>query len=92
MKYFALRYDVVDGFVERRAPFREQHLGLVREAYGRGEILMAGAVGEPPEGALLVFRGESAAAAEAFARQDPYVTHGLVVRWQVQPWHVVTGP
>ena len=92
MKYFALLYDTVDGFRERRAPFRESHLALVRDAHARGEILIAGAMGDPPAGALLVFCGESGSAAEEFARRDPYVIEGLVVRWQVKPWHVVVGP
>ncbi len=92
MKYFALLYDTVDGFLERRAPFRETHLALVRDAHARGEIFMAGAMGDPPAGGLLVFRGDSGSTAEEFARHDPYVTQGLVVRWQVKPWHVVVGP
>ena len=53
---------------------------------------MAGAVGDPPAGALLIFRGDSVAAAEGFARRDPYVLQGLVVRWQAAPWNVVVGP
>lgn len=90
--YFALRYEVVDGFVEKRVPFREEHLGQVREAHERGDLFMAGAVGDPPAGALLIFRGDSVAAAEGFARRDPYVLQGLVVRWQAAPWNVVVGP
>jgi uncharacterized protein YciI len=92
MKYFALFYDVVDGFVDRRMPFREEHLRLVREANARGEIVIAGALGDPPEGALLVFRVPSIGVAEEFARRDPYVTHGLVVGWKVRPWAVVVEP
>lgn len=92
MKYFVLTYDVVDGFRERRAPLREQHLGLVREAQGRGQLWMAGAVGDPPDGALLVFRAEHAGVAEEFARRDPYVTGGLVTDWRVKLWNVVVEP
>ena len=91
VKHFVLVYDAVDGFLEKRAPFREEHLQLVREAHGRGDIVMAGAVGDPPAGALFVFRGESAAVGEEFARRDPYVINGLVVQWQVKPWNVVVG-
>ena len=36
--YFALVYDVVDGFAERRAPYREAHLDLAQEAHRRGEF------------------------------------------------------
>jgi hypothetical protein len=91
MKYFVLKYEIVDDYVERRAPLRDEHLKLIREGHARGEIVMAGAVGDPPESALLVFRSESPAAAESFARADPYVTRGLVTRWTVQPWNVVVG-
>jgi hypothetical protein len=30
VRYFALLYDVVDDFVERRAPYREAHLASSR--------------------------------------------------------------
>jgi uncharacterized protein YciI len=92
MKYFALFYDVVDGFVEKRMQFREEHLRLVREAHASGQIVIAGALGDPPEGALLVFRAPSSVAAEEFARRDPYVRQGLVVGWKVKPWAVVVEP
>jgi uncharacterized protein YciI len=91
MKHFALIYDVVDNFVERRSPFRDAHLRLAREANARGSLLLAGALGDPPDGALLVFRAESPSAVEAFALADPYVTAGLVTAWRVRPWNVVIG-
>jgi uncharacterized protein len=91
MKYFALTYDVVPGFAERRMAYREAHLRLVRDAGGRGLLMLAGALGDPPDAALLVFRAESATPVEAFARADPYVTEGLVTAWRVRPWNVVFG-
>lgn len=91
MPYFALTYDVVPGFVDRRAPFRDAHLRLVGEAHDRGTLVMAGALGQPADGALLVFRGESADIVEDFARADPYVREGLVTAWRVRPWTVVIG-
>jgi uncharacterized protein YciI len=91
MKYFALTYDVVPGFAEKRMAVREPHLKRIRDAHDRGDLMIAGAVGDPPDGALLLFRGESAAAAEEFARTDPYVAEGLVTAWRVRPWNVVIG-
>ena len=67
MQYCVLEYEVVDDYVNRRAPFRQLHLGLIREAHARGDLRMAGAVGDPPEGALLLFRSDSSAVAEDFA-------------------------
>jgi uncharacterized protein YciI len=92
MKYYVLLYEVVDDMINRRAPYREEHLRLIRDGHARGEILMAGAVGDPPDGALLVFRAASSEVAEKFAREDPYVRNGLVVSWKVKPWTVVAGP
>lgn len=90
--YYALFYDVVDDMVTKRAPYRDEHLRLIREAHARGEIVMAGAVGDPPDGALLVFRAASPEVADAFARDDPYVKQGLVTNWKVKPWTLVAGP
>jgi uncharacterized protein len=92
MSYFVLRYDaVVDDYVNRRAPFRSEHLRLLREAHARGEVVMAGAVGENPDGAIFIFRSDTPGAAEQFVKQDPYVTNGLILTWRVQPWNVVIG-
>jgi hypothetical protein len=87
--YQLLFYDVVKDYVERRAPFRDAHLALAHAAEARGELLMAGAYGDPVEGSLLVFRAADASTAEAFARADPYVGAGLVRHWRVRPWHEV---
>lgn len=90
--YFVLRYDsVVDDYVNRRAPFRSEHLRLLREAHARGEVVMAGAVGDEPDGAIIIFRAESPEVAEHFVSHDPYVTNGLILTWRVQPWNVVVG-
>jgi uncharacterized protein len=91
MAYYALFYDVVDNFVERRAPFREEHLQLADAANQRGELVLAGALAEPADGALIIFRGDDPATASSFAEQDPYVKHGLVKHWEVRPWTVVVG-
>ncbi len=91
MPYYALFYDVVDDFIARRAAFRDEHLRLAREARARGELVLAGALADPADGALIIFQGESPSVAEAFARQDPYVKNGLVSKWKVRTWTVVVG-
>lgn len=89
--HYVLQYDVVDDMVTKRAPYREEHLQLIRDGHARGEIVMAGAVGDPVDGALLVFRAESPDVVDRFVAADPYVTQGLVIRWKVKPWTVVAG-
>lgn len=98
MKHWLLLYEVVPDYIERRAPLRDEHLRLVREAHDRGELALAGAFGDEldataprVEGAALVFRGDDRAAAERFAREDPYVKNGLVTSFRVCEWKVVVG-
>jgi hypothetical protein len=90
MPYFALFYDTVDNFVERRQPYRQAHLELIDAAHREGGLLLAGAL-EPGDGALLVFRTDTAADVERFAGCDPYVASGLVKSWRVRQWAVVIG-
>ncbi len=91
MDFYALFYDVVDDFVSRRTPYRDEHLRLAREAHRRGQLLLAGALSGPADRALLVFRTPDRTVVEDFARNDPYVTHGLVTRWEARLWAVVVG-
>jgi hypothetical protein len=84
-------YELSADYLARRGDYRIDHLGLARAAEARGELLLAGALTDPADGAVLVFSGDSPAAAEAFAKADPYVLNGLVTSWRVRSWHTVIG-
>lgn len=90
MKHFLLIYTLAPDYMERRPEFRGAHLALAKAAVERGELLLAGAL-EPAEEAMLLFAGEDASVAEAFAAADPYVTHGIVTAWRVREWVTVIG-
>ncbi|MGH7702302.1 MAG: YciI-like protein [Gemmatimonadales bacterium] len=90
--HYLLLYDVVEDYAARRVPLRAAHLAHGWAAVKRGELILAGALANPIDGAVLLFSGESPAVAEAFAAADPYVTHGLVTRWRVREWITVVGP
>ena len=87
--HWLLLYDLADDYLERRAPLRSEHLLLAEAAHDRGELIMAGAVAEPADLAVLVWTDP--AAADTFVSLDPYVREGLVTRWRVRPWNVVIG-
>ena len=89
--HYLLFYDVVADYVTKRVPFRSAHLEYARRAVERGELVLAGALANPVDGAVLLFRGASPAVAEAFAGADPYVLNGLVLRWRVREWTTVVG-
>lgn len=91
MKHYLLFYDVGPDYVARRAEFRAEHLAKAWQASERGELLLGGALADPIDGAVLLFKGESPSVAEDFARVDPYVTSGAVRRWHVREWNTVAG-
>jgi uncharacterized protein len=91
MKHFLLFYDYAPDVLERRPPFRGAHLKHAWAAHERGELVVAGALADPVDGAVLMFACEDKEVAEAFARADPYVTSGLVQSWHVREWTTVVG-
>lgn len=89
--HYLLFYDVAPDYLARRGEHRSAHLALGWEAHARGELVLGGALAEPADGAVLLFRGDSPAVAERFAESDPYVRNGLVRSWRVRPWTTVVG-
>ena len=81
----------MENYVEKRAPYRAEHLDYANASQARGGLFLAGALDNPVDAAILVFRGESPSVAEEFARNDPYVKAGLITKWTVRPWTVVIG-
>jgi uncharacterized protein YciI len=91
VKHFLLFYDLAESYLEKRGPFRKEHLAKAWEAHAGGELVLGGALASPADGAVFLFRGETPAAAEAFAKSDPYVANGLVNRWRIREWTTVAG-
>jgi uncharacterized protein YciI len=90
-KHYMLFYDTAPDYLERRGEFRSVHLNMAWDAHARGELVLAGAVSDPTDGAMLLFKGDTPEAAERFAQEDPYVKHGLILRWRVREWLTVAG-
>ncbi len=89
--YYILFYELADDYLEKRVPLRPAHLAMAEKAREAGQMVMAGALANPPDGALLVFKGDGPEVAEAFAKNDPYVQNGLIKKWYVREWTVVVG-
>ncbi|HEV7835165.1 MAG TPA: YciI-like protein [Caballeronia sp.] len=89
--HFLLMYELSADYLERRAAFRDRHLRAAWVSVERGELLLGGALEAPIDRAMLLFEADSPAVVEAFARADPYVTEGLVTRWEVRKWNTVAG-
>lgn len=91
MSHYLLIYDLADDYLSRRGEFRGVHLKMAWDAHAKGDLVLGGALGEPVDRAILMFKGESPKVAEDFAKEDPYVTNGLVKAWTVRPWMTVVG-
>jgi uncharacterized protein YciI len=85
-----LSYAYVPDILEKRGPYRADHIAAAKAQVAAGRMVMAGATGDPVSGALFVWApGVPAAEVEAFAAGDPYVQAGLVPAWKVEPYMVV---
>ena len=90
--HYLLIYEVADDYLERRGAYRAEHLALANEAAERGELVVGGALADPADRAIILFRGNSPAAVERFVAADPYVKNGLVKSWSIREWTTVVGP
>ena len=91
MKHYLLFYELVNDYLARRGEFRDAHLAKAWEASENGHLVLAGALADPADGAVLLFKGDSPEVAEKFAKADPYVANGLIKRWYVRGWTTVVG-
>jgi uncharacterized protein YciI len=91
MNYYALFYNVTEDYITRRAQFREEHLKLAKELNQRGELILAGALSDPYDKTLLVFKVPDKSVIEDFVKEDPYYKNGLVKSYEIRQWAVVIG-
>ena len=91
---YILTYDYIPDVLEKRGPYRAEHLQLAADAVTDGTCLHGGPKaalepGSPPNGALFIFT--SAQAAEDFVDKDPYVSGGIVTSHTIEEWTVAVS-
>ena len=89
MGYYILFYETVPNYVEKRQPFRADHLQHAENAKENGLLKLAGAFANPANGAAFIFNCEDAETIEEFAEADPYVQKGIIRKWYIREWSVV---
>ncbi|CEF98724.1 YCII-related [Ostreococcus tauri] len=89
--YWLLTLNYVENMAERRGPYREEHLAGASASHAKGECVMAGALTDPVDTGVFVFKNCDESVVRAFAENDAYVKNGLVTSWNVRPWTVVVG-
>ena len=93
MAFFALAYEYGPDYLEKRGPHTEGHMGHLKAAEARGEVVFAGAAMEAgvPFG-FVVFQVDDIARVENYAKTDPYVVGGVTKSWKARPWYGLVGP
>ncbi|UZO80530.1 YciI family protein [Aquimarina sp. ERC-38] len=86
--YYALFYEKVPDYIEKRKVFRQEHLQLVTSFYKKGLLHMAGAFEDFDQAALLIFTTETAV--QNFVDKDPYVINKVILNYRIIIWNVVT--
>ncbi len=89
--YCILFYAYVENIIEKRKPYREEHLALAQRFVADGKLILGGAYAEPADGAAIVFKVETKADVLFFVENDPYVKNGLVTQWHIREWNAVVG-
>jgi uncharacterized protein YciI len=84
-----LLYEYVEDMAQRRGPYRDAHLERIHAQRDAGKVVMAGALGDPPTGGAIAFKGVERGEIESFVHSDPYVEAGLVRSWRIEPWKLV---
>jgi uncharacterized protein YciI len=89
--HHVLFYEYVEDVLQRRGPYRDDHIALLRQWKSDGKLVMAGALGTPPRGAMFVFLVDDPAEIEDYVGADPYVAGGIVTGHRIEPWTVVVS-
>lgn len=91
MKHYLLFLEFGETYEARRPGFRDAHLTKAWAAAERGELVLAGALTDPLDMGVILFKGESTEVVERFLKEDPYVNNGLIRSWRIREWTTVVG-
>jgi uncharacterized protein len=88
---FLVTYRYVPGMEERRTPHRAAHLEWLRELHAAGRLLLAGALQDPVDTGVLIFRAPDGYTVRQLLMQDPYARAELIVEVSVRPYGIAVG-
>jgi uncharacterized protein YciI len=72
--------------LEKRGPYREDHLNLAKEkCMSGGPTMTPGS--DVPTGALFIF--SNLESLEEFVKEDPYLENGIVTKHYIDEWNIV---
>ena len=84
MKFVIIGFDGPDGDAKRKI-HRPAHLANMEPLDRAGKVVLAGPFTDKT-GSLIVIEADSLEEAQTFAREDPYMVHGVFERVEVHPF------
>mmetsp|Transcript_10495 Transcript_10495/g.30479 ORF Transcript_10495/g.30479 Transcript_10495/m.30479 type:complete len:133 (+) Transcript_10495:91-489(+) len=92
-KMLCMRYTYIEGMLEKRSPYRAEHLVKAAKLSEAGCVFMAGAFNDPCDGAVFFLDGDKITREELekWADEDPYVKNGLVTKRTICDYMAVVG-
>jgi len=89
--YYILIYHTADNYIENRKPYRSKHLQLLEIELKKKHIVLGGALSDPADQAVIIWRVEDKKIIEEFVNNDPYVKNGLISKYEIRSWNIVIG-
>lgn len=88
---FLVIYRYVPDMERRRAPHRDDHLRWLRDHAEAGHVVLAGAVRDPVDSAVIVVRAEDLYATRQLLLDDPYARANLITEVTTRPLGLAVG-
>ncbi|MEO6052744.1 MAG: YciI family protein [Chthoniobacterales bacterium] len=90
--HYLLFYEKVADYAERQKPLQSAHRDYLQKLTTQGVLILGGSLENPNDGsAILLFDTPSSDHVESFAKNDPYVSQGIIAKWHVRKWDTVVG-
>jgi len=86
-----LHYEYVPDILELRGPHRAGHIAAAKKLEDDGKLVLAGAMANPVDSAMFIFKDVTDSEIKQFVEDDPYFVNGLVKSWRVREWTAVVG-
>jgi uncharacterized protein len=89
-KYYMLYYKLVPDILEKRMPFKDEHMRILKELSSKGLVFVGAEVKEGFP-AVFMFEGKNDEILHEWLRRDPYINNGLVMEHHFNQILLVAG-
>lgn len=89
-KYYLLYYKLVPDILEKRTPYKDEHMRILEELSSKG-LVFVGAEMKEGYPAVFMFEGENDEILYEWLKRDPYINNGLVMEHQFNQIILVAG-